>query len=604
MSLFAELKRRNVIRVVAAYVAGAWLLIQVADTVFDAFGLPASAMSILITVLAIGLLPVAAASWAFELTPEGLKRDADVAQTGSAPAASGKRLDRIIIAVLGIGIAFFAFDKFVLDPSRDARIAAEAEERGRNAGRTRPFGDRSIAVLPFADFSPAGDQAYFSDGMAEELLNLLAKVQELRVISRSSAFRFRGDDVHVPTVAAELGVAYVLQGSVRKSGNDIRVTAQLVDAETDANVWSESFDRKLDDVFAVQDEISQAIVDELQIQLVGAAPSTARTDPETYAMYLQAIHRVRVQQIVDDDTESLLAEVLERQPDYVPALNTMVAVIFFRTGDDSLSKYSLAEGIPLMREYVDRVLAIDPENSKALAHRSWMAFFYSADLETSAAYISRALRRDPADPDVLHIAGVISRRLGRNDDAIRFGEAALLRDPLCSNCLYSLMLASIRGAQYEKALSASKRRMQVAPGGWITRGNIHLLMGDPAEALKLYENQEGDLLGVVRARVIALHEIGDIEARDEALAELETFDGRRAAVGLAEFHAWIGDLDEAFAWLERAVNPESPEFTKTFTGIIWNPFLKNLRDDLRWLELRRQANLGPERLEAIRIEMP
>ncbi len=238
MSFLAELKRRNVIRVLIAHLAAAWFLVQIADTVVPAYGLPESVVGILITVLAIGLIPVLIISWAFEWTPAGLRRDSDVAPGESIAPQTGKTLDRVIMVVLAMAVGFFAFDKFVLDPGRDAELA----EQVRADTRIESFGDRSIAVLPFVNMSSDPEQVYFSDGVAEEILNLLAKMKELRVISRTSAFVHRGD-VNIPDVAKALNVAYELEGSVRRSGDQIRVTAQLIDARTDTHVWSDTWDR-------------------------------------------------------------------------------------------------------------------------------------------------------------------------------------------------------------------------------------------------------------------------------------------------------------------------------------------------------------------------
>jgi adenylate cyclase len=605
MSLFAELKRRNVIRVAAAYLAGSWLLIQIADTVFPAYGLPGSALSILITVLAIGLLPAIIISWAFEWTPQGLRRDADVAPGESVAPQAGKRLDRAIIVVLAIAIGFFAVDKFALDPARDEALQQRAEERGRAAALVESYGDKSIAVLPFADMSPEGDQAYFSDGIAEEILNLLAKVRDLRVISRSSAFRYRGDGIHIPTVAEELNVNYVLEGSVRKAGDTLRITAQLIDARTDTHVWSETYDRRFDDVFAIQDEISEKIFAQLNATLLGEAPTVARTDPEAYALYLQARHLLEVRNFDERTAETLLAQALELDPTYVPALNAMVVAVYGLTGPgEGDLKYTRDEGIELMRSYVDRALAIDPDNAHANAHRGWMAWFYNNDLETAVSYLQRALDEDPHNERVLFLAAVISRRIGRNEDAIAFAEAGLARDPLCSDCLYTLMLANVRLGKYEEALDASKRRMRVATGGWLSRGEIHLLMGDAQTALELFDNQKQDRLGWLAYRALAYHELGNTAERDAALDELSAIDVRRAQLAVAEVHASMGNVDEAFAWIARGLDPDAPEFVQAAPGVIWNPRFKILHDDPRWLELRRQAGLDPEILAGIRLLLP
>ena len=214
MSFIEELKRRNVLRIGLAYLAVSWLLIQVADTIFPAYGLSASGLTILITILGIGFVPAVVLAWTFELTPEGLKKDSDVDRSASIAPATGKKLDRAIMVVLVAALGYFAVDKVVLDPARDVELIEEATQQGRTQALVESYGEKSIAVLPFVNMSSDPEQAYFSDGISEELLNLLAKIRELRVISRSSAFSYKGKDIHVTTVAKELNVAHVLEGSV------------------------------------------------------------------------------------------------------------------------------------------------------------------------------------------------------------------------------------------------------------------------------------------------------------------------------------------------------------------------------------------------------
>jgi TolB-like protein len=290
MSFIAELRRRNVLRVGAAYVAGAWLLIQVAQTLFPVFGLGDTAVRGVIVVLAIGLVPLLIFAWAFELTPEGLKRESEVDRSESITPQTGKKLDRVIMVVLALALGYFAFDKFVLAPQREEAVAEAARKEGRTESLVKSYGDKSIAVLPFVNMSADKDQEYFSDGISEELLNLLAKIPELRVISRSSAFSYKGKDVKLAQVARELNVAHILEGSVRKAGNKIRITAQLIEARSDTHLWSETWDRNLDDIFAIQDEISAAVVARLRVTLLDQPPRPRELDPEAYALYLQARH--------------------------------------------------------------------------------------------------------------------------------------------------------------------------------------------------------------------------------------------------------------------------------------------------------------------------
>jgi len=337
VSFFNELKRRNVLRVGAAYAVAAWLLIQVTETIFPLFGFDDTPARIVVIVLAIGVIPVLIFAWAFELTPEGLKKEEDVDRTQSITPHTGKKLDRMIMVVLALGLGYFAFDKFVLNPQREAEQLANLEEQktteveqARQKGRTEAlvesYGDKSIAVLPFVNMSSDVEQEYFSDGISEELLNLLAQIPELRVISRSSAFSFKGKDIKLAQVADELNVAHILEGSVRKAGNKVRITAQLIEARSDTHLWSETYDREQDDIFAIQDEIAATVVAQLKITLLGEAPHVQETDPEAYALFLQARHLGRLG--MDEGWEqsnALYQQVLAIDADYAAAWNGLAS---------------------------------------------------------------------------------------------------------------------------------------------------------------------------------------------------------------------------------------------------------------------------------------
>ena len=294
MSFFSELQRRNVIRVAIAYMIVAWLVMQVSDVVISNITAPPWVFQVLMLFLAVGLPLAVIFAWAFELTPEGIKRERAVDRTRSITRTTGRKLDFIIIGVLMLALAYFAFDKFALSTDRDAALI-EATTQGISdraaAERAGPeISDRSIAVLPFINMSDDASNDYFSDGLSEELLNLLAKIPELRVTSRSSAFSYKGKDFKIPDVGRELNVSHVLEGSVRKADNQVRITAQLIDVSDDAHVWSETYDRSLDDIFAIQDEIAAEVVARLRVTLLGEVPTVQETDPTAYALYLQARH--------------------------------------------------------------------------------------------------------------------------------------------------------------------------------------------------------------------------------------------------------------------------------------------------------------------------
>ncbi len=279
LTFLAELKRRNVIRMAGLYLVGAWLITQVAGTVLPMFDAPAWLPRSIVILLALGFVPLLIFSWVFELTPQGLKRDEEVKLGESIAPQTARRMNRMIIAVLILALVYFAFDKFVLAPRREVANAGVVTKK-------------SIAVLPFTDLSPTHDQEYFSDGMAEELLNALAKVKDLKVAGRTSSFQYKGKTADLRAIGHELGVANILEGSVRKQGDKVRITAQLIQTEDGFHLWSESYDGELSDVFALQERIARAITDQLKVILQGGQQqqlvNAGTSNVEAYALFLQA----------------------------------------------------------------------------------------------------------------------------------------------------------------------------------------------------------------------------------------------------------------------------------------------------------------------------
>src|SRR5512146_868669 len=237
MSVFSELKRRNVIRMAGLYLVGSWLIVQVASTVLPAFDVPAWALRALIIVLAIGFVPALIFSWVFELTPAGLKRDAEVNLEASIAPQTARRMDRVIFVVLALALAYFAIDKFVLAPRREVALAAAGAQSPAKAGQAGRA-SKSIAVLPFENMSPDPDNAYFASGMQEMILTKLANIGELKVISRTSTEKYRSHPDDLKTIARQLGVATVLEGSVQKAGNSVLINVQLIDADSDTHLWA------------------------------------------------------------------------------------------------------------------------------------------------------------------------------------------------------------------------------------------------------------------------------------------------------------------------------------------------------------------------------
>src|SRR5437773_7868083 len=268
-NFFAELKRRNVIRAAGLYLVGAWLLTRVASTVLPMFGAPDWLPRTVVILLAIGFLPALIFSWVFELTPQGLKRDEDVPPEESIAPQTARRMNRLIIAVLVIALAYFAVDKFALSPRREK--SATGVPSSSNAAPN----EKSVAVLAFAHLSDDKGSEYFSDGISEELLTVLQKIPGLHVAARTSAFSFKGKNATAQEIGQKLGVAHLVEGSVRKAGDVVRIAARLTQANTGEEQWSENYTRNLKDVFAVQSEIAQTIVEQLRGQLTDGAANPA-----------------------------------------------------------------------------------------------------------------------------------------------------------------------------------------------------------------------------------------------------------------------------------------------------------------------------------------
>jgi TolB-like protein len=280
-NFFAELKRRNVVRMAGLYLVGAWLLTQVASTVLPMFGAPDWLPRSIVILLTIGFAPALIFSWVFELTPQGLKRDEDVRPEESIAPQTARRMDRMIIAVLVLALAYFAVDKFVLGPRR---VSSPNDS-------SPAINTKSIAVLPFDNLSRDPDNVYFCEGVQDEILTRLAKVADLKVISRTSTQHFKSTPENLPAIAKQLGVMHILEGSVQKSNDQVRVNVQLINAMTDAHLWADTFDRKLTDIFAVESEIAKTIAETLQAKITGSEKSsmaeTPTANPEAYELYLK-----------------------------------------------------------------------------------------------------------------------------------------------------------------------------------------------------------------------------------------------------------------------------------------------------------------------------
>ena len=587
MKFFQELKRRSVLRVVAVYIVTAWLVIQVVETIFPAFGFGDQAIRFTVILLAVGLVPVVVFAWVFEVTPEGIKRDAGALPEPAAPGKLRTRLDRSILVILTLALAYFAFDKFVLAPHPLEELTGMEIEEEAAFETNKVLGQPAIAVLSFSDMSPQKDQEYLSDGIAEELLNLLSKIPELQVISRSSAFSFKGKNIPLPAIAKELNVSHILEGSVRKSGNQIRITAQLIDAASDTHIWSESYDRPLENVFAIQDEIATAVVEELKITLLGTLPAPPPTAPEVYSLYLQGKYLYN-QRGRENLEKARLAydQALSLDPEYAPAWLgiSMVYADLARSGWITRS-----DGEKLARKAVERALEIDSNSAFAWSSLAYLIRSYDWDWEGASAAIDRAMELEPNSADVLGAAASIANTLGQNSRSIELFEGAVRADPLHLGNLRALARRYMKARRFDDAITTLNRVVALQPDypwGYLDLGLAYQLKGDLGKALEEMEKSPpGELNDYYIAP--ALYALGQKEEARQLLNDLEQSTPPAFTMAMAYAAARMDEVDLSFEWLNKAFLARDPNLT----FILGFYDLDNLENDPRYFLLLEKMNL-------------
>lgn len=552
MNFISELKRRNVIRMAGLYLVGAWLLTQVTATLLPIFDAPSWVMKTLVGILAIGFIPAMIFAWVFELTPDGLKRDEDVSPQESIAPQTAQKMNRLIVALLVLAVVYFGVDKFVLAPKREAALVTETTQTVQAVAKTeatKKARDNSIAVLPFVNMSDDVDNQYFSDGISEELLNVLVRVDDLSVASRTSSFAYRDKKMASSVIAKELNVGHILEGSVRKSGNKVRITAQLIDASNDRHIWSETYDRELTDIFAIQDEIANAIVTALRGSLADQKGQSVvkvkvdTTNMQAYEIYLKArelfIARTNLAESV-----RLFEQVVEMDPNFARGWEGLAAVTAVVESWGIVDRDYNA----MVKPAAERALQLD-----ATLSMPWAALSMSEQNNQSTNWVvalelaDKAIQADPKNATAYLWRSIIWLNLGFFDKAIADQDSCLRVDPAYQNCTRWKAQSYIYAGKEQMAMALFEQGVKA---GFITnRANSFVpamvRRGDTLAARLILKdiNVSAEFSNILISE-LAKPGLSNIDA-DAVLAKYGLKNTKSSGVELSPriVYLWLGDFD-------------------------------------------------------------
>ena len=508
-----------------------------------------------------------------------------------------KRVKGAIVAIAGVGavasglVGYYTTYKVVANTQIISSATASAN--------SQMIDSKSIAVLPFVNMSGDKKQEYLSDGISEELRSQLSKIHALRVIARNSSFSFKGKDIGISEIAKKLKVAHVIEGSIRKSGNKIRINAQLIRAADSSQLWSETYERDLADIFAVQDEISAAVVRQLKIQILGMTPKAKAIDPRAFAFFLQSGQLVR-QRSSDAYTQAiaLLQKALVIEPSYEKAW-VQLSYVYMDQADIGLRP--IAEGYRLSREAANKALAINPDSASAYALLGQIALAYDSDLTVAAAQMKRALTLEPDNVFVLGNVASLALTLGLADQAIAFSEKVLSMDPLSSGIHATLGSDYLANNDLDESIASYRTALSLSQGFIGAHANIgdaFIAKGKLQEALAEIQSEPDESWRLIGLSMV-WYALGDKIKSNAALSELIKKYEKESAYNIAYVYAFRGDADRAFEWLNKAVSFQDAGLSV----IIRQAQFANIRNDPRWLPFLRKIGKAPEQIAAIKFDV-
>ena len=583
-TFLAELKRRHVYRVAIAYGVVAWLLIQVATQVFPFFEIPNWVVRLVVLVSVLGFPISLIIAWAFEMTPQGMKREEEIAPNEYIPHWSTRKFAALIVTIAMLATGVLMFQLVRSKPTSPAQITAAAMPS-----------QKSIAVLPLLNESGDPGDQYFSDGLSEELIAALAQVRGLKVIGRSSSFRFKDKKEQSKAIGEKLGVSTLLEGTVRKQGDQVRIVAELINAADGTELWSRTFDRELKDIFAVQSEIAMAVATSLELTVLGAneesAQNAATKSVEAHNAYLQG-HFYFERRNLEDYRKSVgfFDQAIHLDPGYALAYAER-SEAWAWIGD--LSSEKQKEAWAAAGTDAEKAVAIDPHLAEAHAALGWVRFFIEWKFAEGLAELRSAQQLSPWNPTANDLLARVVVYLGQFQEAEKLARQAIELDPLAYQPRTSLARVLSAEGKLDEAEAAGRKGVELQPtAAGCRRWQVFVAIQRSNGAAALREAQLEPNEGYRRFELALAHYArGDRPAADAALAELIAKDRNFLAYQIAEVYAWRGENDKAFEWLQISLDNHD---TGTLSLLI-DPLMRGLRHDARYGDLLTKIGL-PVRL--------
>ncbi len=568
-SFYEELKRRGVIRVALAYVSAAWVLLQVADVLFPALGAPDWTLRVIAIASLIGFPIAIALAWAYKVTADGVQRE-DAADTGEALPSLGRFLNVAIITLLTIAVSWFAVDKFT---ARDNSTLATVEP--------------TIVILPFVNTSDDEAQEYFSDGLTDELLQLISRVDGLRVIGRTSSFLFKDRTRGSIEIGQQLGADYLLDGSVRRSGDRVRIVASLIDTKDGVEVWTQTYDENFDHLFDVQNAIARAVVVELEVEFLGL--TVASVNPEAYDLYLRALKLSHTGGLASAQQG---IDYLERALELDPGLASgwaLLARMVMRTV--TVGSADTDEGIARADAALSEALKLDPTLVEAHVTRGTILSNFYWDWENAGQSYRQALQLEPDNPAALRGAAGLLASQGKLSEAIELTRHSRRIDPLSIASLHNEAFFQYLNRDYAAAESTLRENLRAIGYAYPTGKTLLSLtlieVGRYDEALAEVKTEPAEPFRLA-GLALAHHKLGDTEKATIYQNQLVERFGDRLAVPIAGFFSQRGDPDAAFDWLERAYEQRDAQLLWTKV----HPMNDPLREDPRFDVLLQRLGMA------------